>query len=453
MTARRGRRLREAVRASHATVPRDFDLSGYAPVLPQRVSISSRFTVVAGLNGAGKTKLLEALAAEFGNSARLIAVHHLVAWLMRELTERHDVSELADEGEELTVDDHVLAAVRQVVRRDYETIRWYALELEDTPFGPIVGEAVIPYFTVAYGGSEYSMLEMGSGELAAHVLLWTLWYLRDTPDVVVLLDEPDAFFPPDSRETLLDHVADMSLRQRQAVVVATHSRELIEPASQHDGALLFLLRQPDAVTCYSARADVQDLAREFLFSRPAVALVAFVEDEAAAAFATELLKRIDPLLSRKTALYWVGGWGGLAKLREHLPRPDRPPRGLEFVMIADSDQEQLLKGNSLQKWPVVLLPGDGLEPDRLFEQAANAAPSSLGAALGKSEAAMDGILERLRGAEAHDWTDEFVVSADVDRPIALRALAVNLLDGPRGDELAGAFLATLKECGLRAFNS
>jgi hypothetical protein len=451
LTGRRGRSLARAARGQHSLIPRAFDLSASAPLVPASVHLTSRFTVVAGLNGAGKSKLLAALAIELGAAARLIEVHGLASWLRTELSGRHDLPELAEEADDLVVDEKVLSAVREVVRRDYDWIEWYALALEDSPFAAVVGEDVIPYFVVQYGGVRYSMLDMGSGELAAHVLLWTLWYLRDAHDAALLLDEPDAFLPPDSREILLDRIAELSLRQQQAVVVATHSAELIAPAAQQDGSLLFLLREPSGVQCYSTADDVAALTREYLYKDPRLALVAFVEDPAAAALATELLKALDPLLFRMTALFWGAGVGGLEALARHLPRPERPPRDLEFLLIADSDQPQLLGSNTPTRWPFALLPGNGSEPDELFIQAAYASPTSLAGALGKSEAGLKGLIDRIRGAEPHDWTDEFVAGADVDRPAALRALARACVDGPDGAELVESFRSALTATGLRAF--
>lgn len=445
--------LARAVDVPHPLVPRDFDFTAHEHLTPSSVPISARITVIAGLNGAGKTKVLKALSQELGQDGRLIEVHALTSWLRSDLADRRDLGELADESEDLVVDERVLDGVRQIVRRDYASIRWYALPLADSPFEELIGEAVIPYFVVDFGGAEYSMLDMGAGELACHVLLWLIWYLRDAEGIALLLDEPDAFLPPDSREVLLDHLATMSLRQKQAIVVATHSAELIEPAAQHPGALLFLLRDGAGAKCYSAQEDVAGMAREYLYKDPRIRLLAFVEDPAAAALATELLKAIDPLIFRMTALYWGKGVGGLEALADHLPRPARPPRGLEFVIVADADQPELLEKNNEDRWPIVLLPGDGREPDRLFMEAAYAEPGRLALGLGKAEPAMHAVLERIRGAEAHEWTDALVASADVDRTVALRALAVNCVHGLGGGDLVATFEAGLRASGLTTFSS
>lgn len=418
-------------------------------MLPDTFTIRHLVTVVAGLNGSGKSRLLRAINDDLGSVGRRIAIHELASWLVSELAERDDLPALAEETGALDVDPETISAVGELVRRDYQNVAWYALSLDtdDSPFSDLIGDGVVPYFEVEHGSDSYSMLEMGQGELAAHILMWTLWYLRDTRDIVLLLDEPDVFLPPASRETLLDYFVELALGRAQLFVIATHSMELIEPAAHQPRSLAFLMRAPGHSTCYVEDDDVREVAREYLYRNRYVRLLAFVEDESAAALASELLKAIDPSLWRRTALYWCQGTGDLEALRGHLPRPPRHRHDLEFILIADGDQTTSISG---RRWPYIRLPG-AVSPDELFAARAAENQGTIARELGKTEPAVRAIVENLHGVEHHRWTERFVSASDVDRTTALRALSRAALNGVSGKALVQDFMSSARDSGLDCF--
>jgi hypothetical protein len=164
---------------SHSAIPASIPLDDPVLTFPTPIELDGLVTVFSGLNGVGKTRLLKQIGAGIGDNARFVSLHDLCAWIGRLIEERADLADATDEVDPLEVDQDTIDAVRSVVGRNYSTVDWYALDFEDSPFRDILNEEVIPFFSVEDEGASYTMLDMGLGELAAHVLLWTLWYLRE----------------------------------------------------------------------------------------------------------------------------------------------------------------------------------------------------------------------------------------------------------------------------------
>jgi hypothetical protein len=420
-------------------------------LLPVTLELRALVTVLAGLNGVGKTRLLKQIQRSAGDPARLISLHELCAWLYRLIEDRPDLEEATEEVDPLEVDQEVtLDAVKSIVGRGYTEIRWYAIAFEESPFAPIVGEDVIPFFIVSDGETEYSLADMGLGELAAHVLLWTLWYVREKSELLLLLDEPDAYFPPRSREPLLDHIATIAATRQQAFVLTSHSREVIERALQHSDVLSYLGRVDGKVELTTAAEEVREIVQQVLYPRAHVELVAWVEDESAHALATALLARLDANTLDRLALYWAKGTGDLTEMRARLPRPATHPRQLEFAFIVDGDEGPSAARTNL--WPVVALPG-GMSPDKLFQRLAPLATGTLAALLGRTPRVIGAMLAKVEGLDPHDWTNDLAAQPGLDRSQVLKALAEACLDGDTEDLLVEEFRGQLAGSGLRAFSA
>lgn len=446
--ARFGDVWRHLANKKHDQLPKLIDLTAH-DLLPPSISLSFPVTVLAGLNGSGKTRLLRALADDL-DASNFVNVSLLCDWMVRELAQRSDLADMRDEVEPQQLDQRTIDAVNAVVGRKYSSIKWYSLDMADSPFAPILGEEAAPYFEVEYAGSEYSIAEMGLGELSAHVLMWLLSNLSRSPGSAMLLDEPDAFLPPVARTALLNYLALAAKDDKHIFVVASHSREFISTAASYDGSLAVLSRQEASTSLVTRGEEVREIVRGILYREEGVKLVVFVEDEAATILAGELLRIVDVDLWRQTAIYWARGTGTVTLLSERLPRPPRAVRGLEFLLLVDgdsSDKVSIAPG----KWPIVALPG-GSDPDELFSTHCPSAVPRMAAALGKPEGVVSVLLDTLSGSDKHDWTNAFLASADVERQVGLRALCHGLLESSVGPSLIEDFKAVLANTGLRAFD-
>ncbi len=397
-------------------IPKTVDLRRELGIPIDEFEIRRRCTVVAGLNGSGKSRLVRAIASQLAGSSREIPLHMLCEWLVNTLRPMADLETLAAEKGELSVDEKTLASLQNIVRRNYDYVYWYAVDLE-SPFSGIVGEAVAPYFRVSYGGVEYDSLGMGLGELSVHVLLWSLWYLRDRPDTLLVLDEPDAYLPPQSRKVLLEDLLALALDRKQAILLCSHAHELMAPAAAHD-SLTVLVRSPDRLHTFVGEEAAQAAMINLIERPPGLRLLLFVEDDAAAALARSCLKFWDIRSVNFVAVVPTRGTGSLVQLaRQPLQRQSA---ALACAIVPDGDPPGREVARDEQGWPVVYLPGP-TDPDGHFFE--NVKAGHLAARLSVTEARVRGVLSSIEGAVGHRWTEELIEGLGVDRLLALEALA------------------------------
>jgi ABC-type cobalamin/Fe3+-siderophores transport system ATPase subunit len=380
--------------------------------------------VIFGLNGSGKSRVLRAIAAAETHS-RVVDVGDLIARLRHAWRSRDDIAALVEETQPLSIPEDYSAAIRDLVRREYSSVDWFAIDIEGSPVAEIVGEEVLPYFRVGYSGSTYGAIDMGSGELATHLLLWLLLYMRDSPPQTLLLDEPDAFMPAPVRIHLLDHLLEMAVGSQAQMVVASHSLEVIDPSLDAQAGLM-LAETGNVVTCLSDGTQLRGMVAGIYGKAAQVGSLVICEDESAAALSQALIGACDPNLWRNATFLWCAGAGDVFKLWEHLPRPERPPEGLTtFLFLVDGDQQAqverlIASGETAARWPLGLLPGD---PDALFAEASEGSLEYLAPRLRRPVDELRGFLVSLRGRDPHNWVREVVAWSGVDRLATLRALA------------------------------
>lgn len=430
---------------------------GDGDFLPVELKLAKAVTVVAGLNGAGKTRALQSIEASLGPRARFVSLHKLGAWIQDELSRRTDIPDLVEEAGEAAADHASVEAVRAIVGKSYRTVSWASIDVSESPFTSVLDDDVVPYIRVEDERGVYSSFEMGEGELTAHLLVWLLWYLRDQEGQVLLLDEPDALLPPAAREQLLDHIANYAVTRAAAVVATSHSNELIRAAVAQPGVLIYLGTEDGRPVFVHDPDELRELVETVLLppaglgrhdvAASTVRCVVWLEDDAAVALARELLRRVAPESLDSIALYWTRGEGDLRTIQLRLPRPDIPVAALEFAVVFDGDVADLPKEEAA-RWPALQLPGR-TSPDVLFQQ--NVGAKELAYRAGKSKITMETLLASLGGRDPHDWTDGVIKSLQRSRRSGLAVIANALLDGPRGEELVDEFRVTLNTSGLRAW--
>ncbi len=381
-------------------------------------------TIVAGRNGTGKTRLLRTAAAALGTGAILIELSHLTQLVLNATSSRNDYEEMTDEFSPIGPNVEQLSDLRRVVGRDYASVSWFALELElaesfdpdDTlRWGDEEQSPLLPYFTAEYRSVSYSSLGMGLGEFAVHLLFWVLDQYRDKTDLVLLLDEPDAYLPPIASSSLLARLLAICLKRGWRLVMSTHSDELIRQAASR-GALMLLGVDDTGATIAQYSDDNPNIA-EHLLTRSPIENVLFCEDESAWFLTSEILRSQNKPLWRSTSIVWGKGEGGLRALHTHLPRP--PGAEVRFAPVFDGDQRGNVSNQPGEHWSNCFLPTE-TDPDELFRSLASS-PAELALELGTSEDEIRGLLETLEGADSHDWVNR--IGEEYGRQIGLSALA------------------------------
>jgi len=428
---------------------------------PREIELSNQFgehstlvlpkplTVIFGLNGTGKTRLLSSLSDSMDGSP-IVSMYALANYLLHDFGKRDDIDDLRDENGPLSDDKVMSAAVGDLVRRDYESITWHVVSIVDSPFLDVVGEDVVPIFSARHKGIDYDFRNMGLGELSAHLLMWILSYGKDTQKPALLLDEPEAFLPPPSRTVLLAHLLETCITGGRPLVIASHSMELIQPALDANAAIMLTDMAPQVSSVLGPSPELAERVAGVYGRTQEVDRIFFLEDEAAFMLWQEMIRTVDPRLWRTSRFLWCTGYGDLEKLWSHLPHPKVQIAGLPvFAFVADGDKEASVetalnkarKGNSQRDyWPFLCLPGD---PDVLMKAAAIPQSSFISERLGLSLGELEGFLESKQGREAHNWVEDMLGFTQQPRQEVLRALAIAVVRSLNKDVLA-AYIAPLK---------
>ncbi|WP_367320815.1 hypothetical protein [Streptomyces sp. HUAS ZL42] len=405
-------------------------------------------TVIFGLNGSGKTRLLSSLSKSLSD-APVVAMYELVNYLLHDFGKRDDIPDLLDELDPLAPEKVKLDEVQDLVRRDYEEVRWYVAPIVGSPFSALVGEEVVPVFVVRYGGREYDFRSMGLGELSVHLLMWILSYSKGSDSQAFLLDEPEAFLPAPSKAAFLAHLLETCINGGKPLVVASHSLEVIQPALDADAAIMLAYQSSD-IQFIGPSDMLKDRVAGLYGQTREVEWVVLLEDEAAYILIQEITRTADPKLWQSCRFLWCAGYGDLEAIWAHLPRPDQKIDGVpSFAFVADGDKAEDVKKavaknekktRQKNRWPLFCLPGD---PDALMKASAKEQVSFLADHLSQTPEAIVGFLESIEGREAHNWLEDFVSFARRPRQEVMRMLSMAYVRNTDRAELQD-FLSSLK---------
>ena len=206
---------------------------------------------------------------------------------------------------------------------------------------------------VQRGGVEYSEAHMGFGEGRTHSLVVALEKLPKRS--LVLVEEPETSLHPSAQYALAKYLMDVSIRRGHQIFLTTHSEYLLNalpPASR-----LYLMRDAtDSIRCLAGLSAAE--ARSLMTDGATKALSVLVEDECARAIVRELLRRVDPGFLRTVGIYAGGDAAFLAKTARVLWET-----GLSVAIVRDGDQPEAPKSS------IFKLPGDKAPEKELFNNA------------------------------------------------------------------------------------
>ncbi|MBN8424711.1 hypothetical protein JF531_09275 [Microbacterium esteraromaticum] len=403
-----------------ATTSREIHANGLT------VDVAQPCVVLGGRSGVGKSRTLKSLQAAItagGGRALFLDLNRLCQVVHDVLITRDDLAEMKEEYESLDPGELRRGDVQRVVGREYDALSWFSLEFEianakivaELPWtGSADDPTLLPYFELGYRGIDYSSVEMGQGELAVHLLFWILEISREQEDLVLLLDEPDAYLPPVAARAMLARLLRICKERKWSIVMSTHVSEVIEWAIAEDAFVRVSIKD-DGSTAFSYSREDEHAGRDLL-SREQVSRVLYVEDESALHLTRALVERLGQQAMSTTSVIWGRGAGYLGKVRDYLPRGVRAP--IQYAFIADGDQRGAIPSSAEAQWPLLFLPDD---PDRLFVAAGNARRDRLAMLLNTDRQTLDRVLEPHEGGDAHDWVNG--LGDHFGREATLKALA------------------------------
>jgi len=311
-----------------------------------------------------------------------------------------------------------LAAANFVVGKEYSELRVW--EIQD--YGLL---AVMPYFRVRTGDIEYGAENMGRGELALLVALWTL--NRTKKNAIVVIEEPETYVSSRSQDALMDLIAKACDERGLWIIVTTHSpvviRRLPNPhvvMLATDGAKSMLI--PDPRDHQIASILGGGVSYENLL---------LTEDQCGKTFTLKLCELLDPDLRRQVVAVVMGGDSRTDTVLSALPKPER--WSTKIVGVYDGDVRGAAR--PYLHWPIVFLPGNAA-PEALLRDAANDAQGrqQLSIALDVPLANITVALQAAAGRDHHDWHEEFARVLGPDKVTVTRALSkvwlsLNAADG------------------------
>lgn len=411
---------------------------GGAHFVNSTVQMAPGITVLAGLNGTGKSQVLDLIArATTTGHATLVVGSETVecdvtistmpqgapAGVIPSVITFNPVTTIADRRRSYEqdanfmdlldgVDPNDLRAkevnlLSHIVGKQYSRISIY--EIEDTSEG---ADATEPFFEVSSGAATYDSRSMGLGELAVLEFYWLL--KRIEPPGLVLIDEHHALVSQHTAGAILDLAAEYTGRGI-GFVIATHNP-----------GVLSRLQPAEVITCteIGGAIHLQNIADlEFVTSvlgaQDSARAVVFVEDPGA------------ELLLREALSIYGGGWisgidiavasgaGDLEKLRRHLPPKSER---VSFAIVMDGDVE-VVEGTT-PGIETLVLPG-GVAPEAYVRNAVAIDIAGVAHLTNLTEAQVVAVLGAHQGQDHHDWLIDVSVALGLSTQILVKHALVH----------------------------
>lgn len=322
-----------------------------------QVPLQSKVSVVAGLNGSGKTRLLRSLSgAGTSNEEQFASItwseksydtHIYVDFF--ELLNRQ-FSMFAEKIEDLTesvdfapLDNSLLAEANWVLGRKYHSVEIGEVENTQNSGSAHYRSDVVPYFRVSRSqGQVFGSEVLSRGEL---VCLTILWFIRTLdPKHAFFLDEPDLMLSPEASHRALTLLTNELDRRRCHALISTHSYHLL---SRIPAEFIVFLGQDESRQVFAERPEAGSLWNRMQVDPPKK-YVFIVEDAAAREVLRLILSLMQPELLQTSELWIAQGSG---EVRKAAGFPIFPENAIRFIGVLDGDEVLQRATRQLMKLP------------------------------------------------------------------------------------------------------
>jgi predicted ATPase len=183
--------------------------------------------------------------------------------------------------------------------------------------------------TAARGTAHYSEANMGCGEgRVQHVIQ----QLEDLPErSLVLFEEPETSLHQSAQFELGRYLIDVCTRRRHQVLLTTHSESLL--AALHSASRIYLDRGPNEIRPIAGLSGSQ--AASLMGGGAVKALHILVEDDVARAVLREIVRLSDPQFLKVIDIHPVGDKGTIQKAMQALTG-----KGIPIAAVRDGDVGQ-----------------------------------------------------------------------------------------------------------------
>lgn len=235
--------------------------------------------------------------------------------------------------------------------------------------------------TVQRAGVTYSEAHMGYGEGRTQYLVSALETFPDKS--LVLIEEPETSLHPSAQHEFGKYLVDVAIRKRHQILLTTHSEFILEALPPE--SRIYLNKKHAGIDTIPGLTALQ--ARSLMAQGHVKALHVLVEDNCAAAILREIIRRVDPEFLRSTGFCEAGDADTIGKTVKALK-----DTGLPVVAVRDGDKGAASSDN-IYKLPGTLPPekeifGNAMVKEYVF------------AAYGVD---LNDFSVSLRGVDHHDW--------------------------------------------------
>lgn len=288
-----------------------------------------------------------------------------------------------------TVDPYILnkkelSIISYILGRTYDSCTYYEIELDGVE---------IPYFKVAVNGLSYGTEYMGLGELSALYIFWCL--NRASNDSVLIIDEPETYLSHNSQIALIDVIAKFCSEKSIWAIIATHSFGILNRIPPEHVKLITRVGNDIRFSTY----DNQQAYFQALGMPKRESGVILVEDRAAREFGKLWIRKFFPLLTNEFEFKDVGS---VDEIKKWLNFP-KVGSWLNIIGLFDGDERGLKQEYN---WPYTFLPGN-FAPEKVLRESALKHLDELGNKLNRDISDIHLILSTIDGLDHHDWLEEF----------------------------------------------
>ncbi|MDQ0286288.1 putative ATPase [Desulfofundulus luciae] len=181
--------------------------------------------------------------------------------------------------------------------------------------------------TVQRSGATYSEAHMGYGEGRTQYLINTLEILPEKS--LVLIEEPETSLHPSAQHELGKYLVDVACERKHQIMITTHSEFILEALPSQ--SRIYLKKVDDGVYPIAGLTALQ--AKSLMTEGHVKALHILVEDNCAKTILSEIIRRIDPDFLRSVGIYPVGDADTIVRTIRTLKST-----GLPVAAVRDADK-------------------------------------------------------------------------------------------------------------------
>ena len=191
--------------------------------------------------------------------------------------------------------------------------------------------------TVARAGNSYSEANMGCGEGRAQHITRVLETLP--PKSLVLLEEPETSLHPSAQHEFGRYLIDICLEKRHQIIVTTHSEYLL--TALPSASRIYIDRSPSGLRLIRGITTAQAIS--LMTEGHDKALNILVEDDVAEAVLLEILRRSDPAFLRTVRVCRGGDTKAIHSIMTAISSTGLPVAAVRDADKGDSPSENLFK--------------------------------------------------------------------------------------------------------------